>query len=152
MQSSKAISPRIWQSSKDRCNIYLGLRKKLLLLGLIADQRPARKACLSRILYTQLTFATYRCKCCSLYLIQLLSKLCKFLVENCRRTTILSNIQSQRVQQPIPLQVCKYRAIFNINCSHKYCQIPNAQACFHILMQNTAGVQHKQNEFDNSTR
>ena len=45
----------------------------------------------------------------------------------------------------------QYRAIFNINCSHRYCQIPHVHACFHFLMQNTLGVEHKNHELDNAS-
>ena len=37
-----------------------------------------------------------------------------------------------------------------ITCSHKYCQIQYAHACFYFLMQNTLAFEHKDNEIDNT--
>ena len=41
-----------------------------------------------------------------------------------------------------------YRAIFKLTTSHKYSQIQQAHACFHIKILSTAkAVNHKQNEY-----
>ena len=40
--------------------------------------------------------------------------------------------QSYKAFTGLYLQVCKYRAIFNITCSHKYCIIQYVNASFHF--------------------